>query len=1238
MRTTQTLLGIAAMTVLMAWPASAQVTTGTVSGAVQDEQGAMVPGATVALISTARATRVAETQTTLNGEFVFPNVPGDSYVVEVALSGFRTVRRENLTVSPGDRVVVPTMTLTVGGVDDTVTVTADAALVQAASGERSFTVATESVQNLPFANRNFAAVASLVPGVGGANMGGMSGVSAAGGVTRIGGGGQNNIMMDGLSTMDTGNNGQNIQINTEGIAEVKVLAQGYQAEYGRSSGLQITAVTKSGTNRFHGSVYDIHRDSDWNTNSWTNQKNGDPKGVSRQDDWGYSLGGPIGTPGGDNRIFFFYSHEFRPRTSGGNISRFRVPTALERQGDFSQTRDNNGNVYNLIRDYSTGLPCTASNTSGCFRSGSVLGRIPADRLYAPGLAILDRWPEPNRDQLPGENYNLEFVRPVVDTLTSQPVMRVDYQVSPDFRISAKYAGQWQGDVVTPGSMPGVNDSLRPNASRHDPSVTINYMITPTMFLEGSYGYNFNEIDFIDVSPQANRLNGLADLPMLFPTAGQVADNSHAAKVLRQVNADYYQDGRVLLPPVFTWGNRISSQPPSWPFRLINVNPSHDLTVSLTKLAGRHTIKAGFYWNRAFKAQQEQLGATNAIRWQGDLDFANNTANPLDTQFGFANAATGVFNSYQQRAFMVEGQYVYANYDFYVQDNWKMNSRLTLDYGLRFQHWIPTYDTALQGSTFFLDRWDRADTPELYAPACVNGANPCSSSNRRAMDPRTGQILPVGSAALIGQLVPNTGNPINGIVPQGQGISKYGYTWPGLLLAPRFGIAYDVAGDQRLVLRGGVGLFHDRPAGDTAFNQVTNPPFNTSRVVRFGQLQNLSSSDATQGPSALAAIWPYEADVPASVQWNAGAQMALPWSSALDVSYVGQHGYNRLPEIRGQVAVDINAPDIGAAFLPENQDPTLAASGTPGGTALTTDFLRPYRGLGAINMNLPDFHETFHSIQAGWNRRFRDGFGFGGSYTLALAHHGNILPLGSTQPPLRLEHHADGSYSVRDDQRRYEELNKNMGTPTHILRLHGVWDLPDLQAASGPGRVVAAVANDWQLSGVFSAGSGALYDIRYQYQGGISSVNLTGSPTYPARVVITGDPGSGCSDNQYRQFNVSAFSGPVPESVGLESGRNYMAGCPDHTLDLAIARNIRFGGSRQLQLRVDLFNALNTVVYNGRQTTLQLNNPTEQAVRNAQYRADGTLDPGRLLPRNAGFGAVTGAQAMRSVQAQIRFQF
>src|SRR5947207_7909916 len=238
-------------------------------------------------------------------------------------------------------------------------------------------------------------------------------------------------MMDRISAMDTGNNGTMLKMNVDAIGEVKILTQGYQAEYGRSSGLQITAVTKSGTNQFRGSAYDIQTNSDWDSNSWLNIANGDPKPKQSTKTLGYTIGGPVGKPGGNNKLFFFYSHEYRPVTAAinnGNPIRIRVPTAAERAGDFSQTRDNTGAIFNLIKDPTSSAACTAASTAGCFQAGGVLGKIPADRLYGTGVALLSRYPLPNVTQVPGLNYNYEAPAATTDNLPQQPAVRVDYQL------------------------------------------------------------------------------------------------------------------------------------------------------------------------------------------------------------------------------------------------------------------------------------------------------------------------------------------------------------------------------------------------------------------------------------------------------------------------------------------------------------------------------------------------------------------------------------------------------------------------------------------------------------------------------------------------------------------------------------------------------------------------------------------------------------------------------------------
>jgi hypothetical protein len=187
--------------------------------------------------------------------------------------------------------------------------------------------------------------------------------------------------------------------NIDAVAEFKVLTNAYQAEYGRAVGGQIQVVTKSGTQDFRGSGYWYGRRSDWNATSWLNHRNNTPVAKASRDDKGYTVGGPIYIPGTFNadkrKLFFFWSQEFQTRKDPVSSRVTRVPTVLERAGDFSQSLDSGGNPYPYIRDYTTGLPCSASDTRGCFQDGGVLGRIPANRLYGLGLNMLRTFPTAN---------------------------------------------------------------------------------------------------------------------------------------------------------------------------------------------------------------------------------------------------------------------------------------------------------------------------------------------------------------------------------------------------------------------------------------------------------------------------------------------------------------------------------------------------------------------------------------------------------------------------------------------------------------------------------------------------------------------------------------------------------------------------------------------------------------------------------------------------------------------------
>jgi hypothetical protein len=964
--------------------------------------------------------------------------------------------------------------------------------------------------------------------------------------------------------------------------------------------------------------------------------------VLQEKDLGYSIGGPVGKPGGRNKLFFFYSHEFAPRTGGNDVTRYRLPTLLERQGDFSQTVDNNGALYPYIKDPLLSGACSMTGgTAGCFADGGVLGRIPQNRLYDVGLNILKIYPEPN---VTGQNYNYEITRPTEELTANQPAVRIDYQPMSSLRATFKYSGWSQKNQIINGSIPGFNDTKQYKPVVSTMAATANYTFNPTTFLEATYGHSQNELtgcglaqggtgptfcqSGFAMNPLGNRFNaGLGNIPYLYPDANVIDPSYYAFEALSGVKPPNFVDGRVVVPPSFAWGSRVSNSnpnyaPPNTPFPgFLNINATDDVSISLTKVAGRHTFKSGFYNTHSYKAQQRG-------GWNGTITFANDNSNPIDSTFGYANAALGIFSQYTQASKYVEGSFVYNNTEAYIQDNWKVTNRLTLDYGVRFVHQQPQYDDKGQASNFLPEKWMAAQAPLLYLAGCPNNVYPCAAT-RQALNPSTGQLLGTGTNVAIGGLVPGSGNTLNGLFLSGQGITKTTYTWPSLVPAPRFGMAYDVTGQQRTVVRGGVGLFFDRPSGNSIYSQVQNPPTYTSVTVRNSQLQTLGTGGLTISGAPSLNVFEYAGDLPSSTQWNGGLQMTLPWSSALDIEYVGQHSFHTLE------GVDINAIDFGAAFLPENQDRSLAANATPGATsyaATNPDLIRAFRGYSGISQQLGRGWRTFHSLQLSFNRRFKDGLSFGFNDTISLSDHQSTSA--------RLQHNADGTYGLRSDQAQADKLLGTFVANRHNFKGNFVWDLPDIRGGGSALKALGLVANDWQISGVWTAATATAYNVGFSYQNGGGNVNLTGSPNYGARIRVVGDTGSGCSSNPLRQFNTAAFQGPLKDSVGLESGADYLRGCFTSTLDLAIARNIRLGGARNIQLRLDLFNAPNSAIITGRNTTINLSNPNDPVTpTNLPFDlVTGNVVASRSLPRGAGFGVANAYQNPRTVQAQIRFSF
>ncbi len=1242
---------VALLLAVTAGLARAQGVTSTVAGTVKDTQGAVVPGATVILISQSKATQSSPVVTSGRGDFVVPNIAADTYTIQVEMPSFKTLRRSGLIVSPGSTITVGSLTIEIGGTSEVVNVKGETPLVQTATGEKSVSIDPAMAAALPLNNRSYLALLVLAPGVN-VDPNSLASQLTTGSAntnppaSRIGGGGDGNYMVDGVTTMDPGVNRPASRISSEAISEIKIDTFGYQAEYGRASGLQINAVTKGGTNQFRGSLYDVERHSKWGyANSKTNILNGDPTPFVDERDLGWAIGGPVGKPGGSNKLFFYYNQEFNPRTVGNRVFRFRVPTEAERAGDFSKTTDNLGNPFPFIKNPAVSGTCSATSTASCFADGGVVGKIPASALYPTGLNVLNWWPKPNLELVPGQAYNYQNTYPKVKLLGWQPVVRFDYQPTNKLRGNFRYQEYQQPNKVIPGTMPGFNDTTQDDYGIYSWSSVVNYTWGASTFLEGSFGRNIHHQEGCSivggdpnwcitgdaVSPLANRQKaGFGGIPYLFPDATILDPGTISYKILNNVPGITVWDGtRVQSAPTFQWGSRVANAPPgnNNPFtNFILDTVARNANLTLTRVAGHHTLKTGYYYSGSV----QKRGQGNIF---GTINFGNDTLNPLDTGFGFANAALGIFSSYSQLSRWGEGSYTAINHEAFVQDNWKVTSRLTLDFGMRFVHQIPNYDGYFNDSNFFPDQWKASNAPRLYVFGCDTGVNPCAAANRRAMDPVTRQFLGTAAQAsiIVGTLVPNVGNTANGLILAGQGIAKTGFTYPAIGYAPRLGGAWDVRGDQHLVLRGATGLFFDRPPVNSIYATTSNPPRSQNVTVRYGNLQDISTAGLTTVAPPAITVFSYDNRFPSSFQWNLGLQTMLPFSSALDVSYTGQHSYDT------QNTVNLNSIDLSTAYLAQYQDPTQTANGVATSLVNTNvNQLRAYTGYGNITQNQPRGWRTYHGILVSWTRRMKNGVSFGFNDTISVSD--------KQQSAARLQHNADGTVTVRADQADADKLLGDNHPQTHIMRANVVWQLPHIPAGNGALKALGLVANDWNLAGIWSGATGAPYAAAVSYSSGggtAANVVLTGSPDFAARAVLAGDPGTGCSSNPYKQFNTAAFQGPLAGSVGLESGLGYLKGCFISFMDLSISRVIRLNAGRQIQLRLDTFNAFNQSGITDRNLTLQLANTTAAAattITNLPYDASGNLIATLSLPKNAGFGVATAYQTPRSVQAQIRFSF
>jgi hypothetical protein len=1153
----------------------AQTTSASVSGQVKDPQGGVLAGAAVTLTSRTQANTL--TQTTDNeGRFTFAIVRPDSYSLKVSMPGFKTAERTNIQVNASDRFFAGIITLEVGEISEEITVTDRVSELQATSGERSFTLESQAIQNIANNGRSLLGFVTLVPGVV-PNNGTENPTSAEQFTTNGMRHTHNNMTIDGITNVDTGNNGSYmVSTNIDAISEFKVLTNSYQAEFGRAAGAQVQFVTKSGTQEFHGSGYWYGRRSSWDANTWTNNRAGQEKAEAERNDYGYTLGGPIYIPGSFNtdkkKLFFFWSQEWQKRSDPVGAQLSRVPTALERQGNFSQSVDNNGNPWPYIRDWTTKLPCDASDTRGCFQYNGVVGWIPPDRIYQPGLNALSVYPDPNYSE-PGSINNYRSQAPT-EAPRREELLRLDLQPSDRWRFTGRYMRNkdfQDRPYGTTWAGTGSNNLDDTGCTFDNPGynwmISTTGLINNTTSIEMSVGSAHNSLTFDLSNPKLRRAAaGLSDMPLLYPNA---------------VQNDYIPD--MQFNGGHVGGNAGRYQTNNGPFQ--NENTTYDVLANLTKIWGQHTAKFGVYYQSSYKPQ------TAFTSFNSLIDFRDSVDNPYDTQFSYANAAIGAFTSYTQANRFPYPEWVYDNFEWYLQDNWKASSRLTLDYGVRFYYMTPQWDQSKIVSTFIPEDFDFANAATLYRPAIVNG-------QRVGIDPATGQTV---EERFIGRLTPGS-NRFNGTYDAGEGISDTMQSGNALSVSPRFGFVLDLSGNSTAIMRGGFGIFYDRPMGNLYFDMSGNPPATLVSQLNYGLLTQLSAAggdpDTTLGMSPIE----YDFTPPRVYAWNVGFQKKVWKNLVFDLAYVGSHS-DRLV-----TREQLNEVPIGAAWLPENQDSTT-------GGVLSTDFMRPYQGYNNIHNYAYKGFSNYHSLQTSVQRRFDNGFMVSAFYVYSKS-------LG-----INNDDYADIRANVSEAENRRINYSYTDRDRPHNFAVNFVYQTPKVTENAGLGLLV----NDWQISGIYRVMSGTPYTVNFSVPG-VSSQTLTGSPSINSRVVVVCDPGSGSSSDPYDQLNTACFAPPQIGSKGDESARYFVHMPGINNLDLSLSKSFRVGNRARMEVRLDAFNALNHTQFSGVNSSVSFTSLSDSTVTNLPYDSSGNLI------RQSGFGTISGVRPARTLQLVTRLTF
>jgi Carboxypeptidase regulatory-like domain/TonB-dependent Receptor Plug Domain len=1142
----QFLLNSVVALIVLGLPLAAQNTAGSISGVVQDAQGAVIPNARITLLNEAQgAASARELQTAPEGTFVFSPVLPGTYDVTVEASGFKKYTQSQIIIDVSQKLGLSPISLEIGTAGESISVEANAVQLETLTAERSGVVTGTQVVDIAINGRNYTSLLKTIPGI--PADAGTGDVSVNGGRTA-----QNNFTLDGQNVTDIGVNQQfAYRISMDAIAEFKVSTNGQTAEYGRNDGAQVQVITKSGTKDFHGDGYWFKRGEFMNANTFINNLSGTQRQIYRYMDAGWTLGGPIYIPGhfnrGKDKLFGFMSQEWNHNIIPGTLHQITVPTAAQRTGDFSNTRDAAG-VLQTIFDPNTR---SSANPQGTPFQGN---QIPSSRFSPFGPSILNWLPLPNTFGQPSYNYQSQVA-------SSQPsydqIFRVDYNLSERWRIFVRGLDNIQTQNVPYGRADTSNNlGLTPFfAPTYGWSITANVatIISATLTNEFQFGYTVNGIPGnapVAGSPYYRSVSNI-NVPLLYPDA-------NTSGVIPNFNF-----GGVPFGASTVNGSQMTSFAGT-PYN--NRNPVWNYIDNVTKVVGAHTIKAGIYFERAIKTE-------NAFKpYNATIDFSRDSNNPGDTNWAFSNALLGSFLSYQQINKDPLPSYNYKNIEFYGQDTWKISKRLTLNYGLRVAFITPFHDNLGLMANFDYSKYDPAQKVVFYQPS---GA--FSGPNRTAVNPLTGQTFP---AVYIGAIVPGVGNINNGMVLSGQQGTPLGLIQDrGAHWGPRLGVAYQI--NSKTVFRMGGGVFYERVAtfgvGITS-NYTTNPPSLRTATLYYGNVANIATSPGTFFPTAINRL-SSDGHVPTVYNYNAGVQRELPWKLFGELSFVGSQSRHLW------LAQPFNTAPFGSAWLPSTQDPTTTPK-FDGTTNLPVNMYRPYAGYTAATDYTWGTSNNYNALQASVNRRLGK-LQAGAAYTWSKA-----LGVSVGHPT---DTRAAGYGPLPQDR-------------TQSLVFNYIYNIPGLSRKGFlDNTLVRTVFNDWQFSGLTSMASGAPVNVTYSVSGiGGTTLNreITGSEDIAPRVVLTCNPNLSRGDRNLNAFiNTACFAPAGKGSIGLDSGYDRLRGPGLENWDMSLFKNLAIKERAHLQLRLEAYNAFNHTEWGAFNTTITFNGAGQ--IINLPTQAGGT---------------------------------